>query len=273
MKRKSHKASRIAAVIVSFVLLVTTLTSPCLAATNAFSMDIDKTVQGIVTAKHWNKNLMELPPNPLAKKKVPTAADSWPITGISDFSATWHNDQQQKFFSDSASMSLSYLWDIPAYFSSGDGSGMVEVAATQIGNIGGGPYKRWYGMNADWCAMFVSWCAYQNGFDSTIIPKTAGAGYMRLAFREMGREIHPAGYQPEPGDIIFFIWPGSGAIYASHVGIVEKADGSRVYTIEGNTGGGSGSVRRKSYSLTDPNIVAYGKPAYPESVAEEDPAA
>ena len=40
-------------------------------------------------------------------------------------------------------------------------------------NRGGYKYKNWYGMNADWCAMFVSWCADQCGYirSREVIPK------------------------------------------------------------------------------------------------------
>ena len=38
---------------------------------------------------------------------------------------------------------------------------IVEVARSQIGNVGGEPYWSWYGFTerVDWCACFVSWCA------------------------------------------------------------------------------------------------------------------
>ena len=45
----------------------------------------------------------------------------------------------------------------------------------------------------------------------------------------------------------------------SHTGLVEKVDGSKVYTIEGNT---SDQVARRSYYLSDSYIVGYGRPAY-----------
>jgi hypothetical protein len=54
------------------------------------------------------------------------------------------------------------------------------------------------------------------------------------------------------------------------VGIVSKADDTRVYTVEGNTFGGStlidngGSVARKQYSLSYNKILGYGNPDYEE---------
>ena len=51
---------------------------------------------------------------------------------------------------------------------------IVEIALTQVGNVGGEPYWSWWGLSerAEWCAMFVSWCAAQAGLlDSGAIPK------------------------------------------------------------------------------------------------------
>jgi cell wall-associated NlpC family hydrolase len=66
------------------------------------------------------------------------------------------------------------------------------------------------------------------------------------------------GYTPAPGDLIFFDWEGDGV--SDHVGIVERADGTTVYTIEGNT---SDSVARRSYALDSVKITGYGVPIYP----------
>ena len=58
---------------------------------------------------------------------------------------------------------------------------------------------------------------------------------------------------PEPGDQIFFY--SGGAI--NHIGIVEDVDGSKVFTIEGNT---SDMVARRSYNLSNGSIAGYGRP-------------
>lgn len=43
-------------------------------------------------------------------------------------------------------------------------------------------------------------------------------------------------YEPRPGDIIFFDWDDGGQDGSSdHVGIVEKVENGRIYTIEGNS--------------------------------------
>ena len=58
----------------------------------------------------------------------------------------------------------------------GGSKAIVEVALSQVGNIGGEPYWRWYGFSGreEWCACFVSWCAEQCGYiESGLVPKFA----------------------------------------------------------------------------------------------------
>ena len=42
---------------------------------------------------------------------------------------------------------------------------VVDIAKSQVGNVGGQPYWSWYGFNSrvEWCACFVSWCYGQMG--------------------------------------------------------------------------------------------------------------
>lgn len=54
---------------------------------------------------------------------------------------------------------------------------LVEVAKSQLGNVGGEPYWSWYGFpdRVEWCACFVSWCANECGYlDKGIIPRFSG---------------------------------------------------------------------------------------------------
>lgn len=142
---------------------------------------------------------------------------------------------------------------------------IVEVAASQIGNVGGQPYWSWYGFTerVEWCACFVSWCANQCGYiDAGIIPKFSGCEWGVSWFKQQGawagRNITPT-----PGMIIFFDWKdeeGGGLDgRADHVGIVAKVDNSRVYTIEGNS---ADSCRERSYPVGYFEILGYGIPAY-----------
>jgi hypothetical protein len=63
----------------------------------------------------------------------------------------------------------------------------------------------------------------------------------------------------------------------SHTGLVEKVEGDRVYTIEGNTSSlagvvaNGGCVRNKSYSLSYDRIGGYGRPNYSIVPGESTP--
>lgn len=136
---------------------------------------------------------------------------------------------------------------------------IVEVARSQIGNVGGELYWRWYGFNerVEWCACFVSWCANQCGYiDAGTIPKFSGCQWGVSWFKQHGQWINNR-ITPTPGMIIFFDWDGNGM--SDHTGIVEKVENGRVYTIEGNT---EDSCRERSYPLGDYEILGYGIPQY-----------
>ena len=113
---------------------------------------------------------------------------------------------------------------------------MVAVAQTQLGNVGGEPYWRWWGLDyrVEWCAIFVSWCANQCGYlDTGVLPKMEGVRPYVDWFIERG-QWQGRDYEPIPGDIIFFDWESDGL--ADHVGIVEKVENGLIYTVEGNSG-------------------------------------
>lgn len=135
----------------------------------------------------------------------------------------------------------------------------MEVALTQVGNVGGEPYWSWYGFDShvEWCACFVSWCAEQCGYiESSIIPKYALCSDGVNLFQRNG-QWQDMDYEPTAGAIIFFDWDGDGII--DHTGIVEKCENSTVYTIEGNSGD---ACRQRSYPVGSSVIYGYGIPAY-----------
>ncbi len=137
---------------------------------------------------------------------------------------------------------------------------IVGIAETQVGYYEGSngytKYGDWYGMpNADWCAMFVSWCADQAGVDSSVFQKfalcSAGADY----FISQGNFHYSGNYIPQAGDLIFYA--SYGNIY--HVGLVTGSDGYNVYSIEGNY---NEAVSNVSYSLSYGDIMGYATPDY-----------
>ena len=138
---------------------------------------------------------------------------------------------------------------------------IIEVAASQIGNPGGQPYWSWYGFSSrvEWCACFVSWCANECGYiEAGVVPKHSWCSSGIQWFKDAGCwQDASSGYEPRPGDIIYFDWGDGGS--SDHVGIVESCNGSAVYTIEGNSGD---AVNRRSYSVNSSYIIGYGTPLY-----------
>lgn len=130
---------------------------------------------------------------------------------------------------------------------------VVDIAKSQVGNVGGQPYWSWYGFNSrvEWCACFVSWCYGQMGLSEPRFSacQSQGIPWFQSHGQWGGRDYANIA----PGDAIFFDWDLDGS--ADHVGIVVGTDGSRVYTVEGNSGD---ACKIKSYSLTYECIKGYG---------------
>ncbi len=145
-----------------------------------------------------------------------------------------------------------------AFTSDGDHA-IVEIALTQIGNVGGEPYWSWWGLDyrVEWCAIFVSWCADQCGYlDAGVLPKMEGVRPYVEWFRERG-QWQGRDYEPSPGDIIFFDWEPDND--CDHVGIVEKCENGIVYTIEGNS---ADKCLQNRYYVGSSQIFGYGLPDY-----------
>ena len=150
------------------------------------------------------------------------------------------------------------LWQSVLFGIGSEGGDIVEIAASQIGNVGGQPYWSWYGFpsRVEWCACFVSWCADQCGYiEEGRVPKFAYCPTGVQWFKDAGR-WQDRGYTPQPGDIVFFDWGGDGV--SDHVGIVESCDGTTVFTIEGNSGD---ACQRNSYEISSSSVLGYGKVA------------
>ena len=130
---------------------------------------------------------------------------------------------------------------------------VVDIAKSQVGNVGGQPYWSWYGFSSrvEWCACFVSWCYGQMGLSE---PRFAACQSQGIPWFQSHGQWGGRDYANiAPGDAIFFDWDMDGS--ADHVGIVVGTDGSRVYTVEGNSGD---ACKIKSYSLTYECIKGYG---------------
>lgn len=169
------------------------------------------------------------------------------------------------------------LWQISEEQKQTGAADIVAAARQEIeasdDNIGGMKYKKWYGMDADWCVMFLCWCANECGYiESGIIPRTASVAYMESWYKDQKLyHTRESGYVPKAGDIIFFSNGGS------HAGLVLDFDDetSTIITGEGNTGNSGmvpyhkGSrVKEKRYPLTYTRISGYGTPRYPAQMID-----
>lgn len=140
------------------------------------------------------------------------------------------------------------------------GSDNVKYNTAYYGRtVSGGAYP--------WCAVFVWWLFREAGAPELYYGggKTAYCPTLLSYHKGLGQGVH-GNYQP--GDIIFFNF--SGRTGAAHVGVCERWDGSRITTIDGNTGDGSeangGAVLRRTRDKR--YIVGAYRPAYAEGGTE-----
>ena len=124
---------------------------------------------------------------------------------------------------------------------------LVNIALTQVGTESGEEYWSWYGFDHEvgWCACFVSWCANEAGMiRAGTMPKFAWCPSGVAWFQACDQWLDGSAV-PEPGMITFYDWydntldeegePIGQDGEADHVGIVEKVENGRIYTVESNT--------------------------------------
>ena len=120
-----------------------------------------------------------------------------------------------------------------------------------------------------WCLCFVDWCFAQTfgvAEAKKLLNMSQFIYYTPTAAQGFKNAKQWYKY-PKVGDIVFF----KNSQRICHVGIVYRIDQSKVYTIEGNTNGGStleangGAVAKKSYPLTYAKIAGYGRPDYKDN--------
>lgn len=136
-------------------------------------------------------------------------------------------------------------------------------------------YGKWFGLNPDlWCAMFLCWIfnvAYGANIAKQLLCGTFSASCetIRQNFISKGQYYTS---KPKIGDVIFF--KGTRHSGANHIGLVVDILNGRVYTVEGNTSGGStvidngGGVAKKSYTISYNRILGYGRPGYDSTTSK-----
>lgn len=194
---------------------------------------------------------------------------SWALTnygGYSEANALLFSQQQAASHGWSGYGDPEYVPHVLRYYSGGNpfaalfgNEQIVSVALSQLGNAGGQKFWSWYGFESHelWCACFVSWCGDQCGLiQNGSMPKFSLCDDGIAWFQGKGK-WQERGYTPSAGTLIFFDWNGDGT--SDHVGIVEKCEGGRVYTVEGNSGD---AVRQRNYDINYSCIMGYGVVSY-----------
>ena len=179
-------------------------------------------------------------------------------------------DAQKYYFGDDGKMRVyrckingkNYLFHWNGVLADGGNNTIIELALSQLGNDGGEKFWRWWGLSTriEWCACFVSWCAYQCGYttnDNTPLFISCKIGIEW--FKDHGLWRSKDSYIPKSGDYVFFDWDFDGI--ADHIGLVDVVDGPILRTVEGNS---SDEVRKREYDIDSGYIYGYAKTRFPD---------
>ena len=129
--------------------------------------------------------------------------------------------------------------------------------------------KQWKGGGADWCDIMID-CLFAWAFTPEVgrqmlyQPKKstgAGCGFSAGFYRQNNAWSKT----PQRGSQIFYGSVGN----ESHTGIVVKVEDTHIWTVEGNTGGGTGQVQKKKVPRSA-NIAGYGIPNWKLATKEND---
>ncbi len=152
-----------------------------------------------------------------------------------------------------------------------ESSRYAQLSGTVRGNGNCTEFGRWYGMQDQWCAMFVSWCANVAGISTSIVPCHAYTPFGLQWFIDNGlahsrASIVNGQYTPKAGDIIYFR-SGSSSAITNHIGIVTGYSNGTIHTVEGNTSSATvstdgGAVCAKVYSIYNTYVVYVCSPRY-----------
>lgn len=152
---------------------------------------------------------------------------------------------------------------------------------SKTGNAGQGNYtKYWRDLKPSfqgeaWCDCFVDWCFFK-AYGKTDAQTLECGGFGEYYTPSSAQHYKDAGRYdktPKIGDQIFF----KNSSRICHTGIVYAVANGKVYTIEGNTSGGSdvipngGGVCMKSYATGNSRIAGYGHPRYNASATPTKP--
>jgi len=170
-------------------------------------------------------------------------------------------------------------------------SEVLKVAASQIGvtespkNSNRTKYGKAFGENGvPWCATFL-WWDFKQAKAGSLFPHNSNAAYAQDQIvskcggkwamkKNTSKETRKAYLRmAKPGDVVCMDF-GRMDAYRSHIGIVEKVDGTNLICIEGNTSksgsqSNGGMVCRQVRPYT--YICSAARPAYSDAAPVEEP--
>lgn len=146
----------------------------------------------------------------------------------------------------------------------GNVAGMLAAARKLLGTTEHPPgsnhnqITQWYGVDAAWCDMSISYEAAHSDNLAAVCGKFAYTVAHARAFVARGRWHYGLG-GARAGDIVFFDWSGTRSIAnIDHVGLIEAVhSNATITTLEGNT---SDRFLRRVRNASC--VVGYGRPAY-----------
>lgn len=118
-----------------------------------------------------------------------------------------------------------------------EGYSSSDFSGTSNGSGNVTEYGRWFGRQGYWCNMFVSWCAYTAGIDTSVFPKLNGVGnayYSTMPSVDAKCFSFSSGKELKAGDLIFSCTCSGSRGCIDHVGLVVGVDDTTIYTVEGN---------------------------------------
>lgn len=138
-----------------------------------------------------------------------------------------------------------------------------KLAGTASGSKNYTEFGRYYGYNGvPWCAIFVNWCARENGTSTRVIPKYCAVRDYYKFYHRKGQHYYTwtkarqKKYTPKAGDLILYSNTKGGTTH--HIGYVISAKYTSTYvtitTVEGNT---SNAVRKVTMKMKRSSSSGY----------------
>lgn len=137
-----------------------------------------------------------------------------------------------------------------------EGNRVSHLGGTSSGSGNYTEYGYYYGAQGAWCAMFVNWCARENGTSASVIPRYSAVMNYYTYYHRSGQHFYTwaktkggkGSYTPKAGDLIFYSTRLCGITH--HIGYVRSCSvGSgkiAITTLEGNS---EDQAQMKTYTL------------------------